>query len=258
MSEQGGARTMITEGVLDGVGMVLGGHLDGLYDAGVLVIKEGPVSASSDRFRLEVTGRGGHGGRPHEALDAVVTGSHVVTALQTIVSREVEPGRAAVVTVGSFHAGTAPNIVAGSACLEGTIRAQHPEVRAQLHESLRRIARSVGETHGAQVAVQIEEGAPAVVNSAAMVAIARKAAQEILGCDGIEPMRTVNMGGEDFGYYLERVRGCYVRIGGRVTTGGQAPAHSSRFDFDERALVVGAAWLARVAVVAGEGLANGT
>jgi hippurate hydrolase len=212
------------------------------------------VNAASDTFHIRITGKGGHGARPHEALDAVLVGSLLVTALQTIVSREVDPAHPSVLSVGSFQAGRAPNVIAGEAILGGTIRAQTSDVREQLHRSLRRVAKAVGEIHGAAMDVQFVDGTPPVINLPGPTAIARQAALDVVGEDGLVPMRMANMGGEDFAYFVERVPGCYIRFGAQVAGRESFPAHSSEFDFDERALGTAAAWYVRVAHRAGEAL----
>ena len=246
-----GALAMIEEGVLDGVGMIFGGHVDRHYKPGELAVTEGPVNASTDTFTIEISGQSGHGARPHETIDAVVVGSLLVTALQTIVSREVDPARPSVVTVGRFDAGTAPNVIAGEATLEGTIRAQHQEVRDALMRSIARIADSIGGLHGANVSTEFEVGTPPLHNSPEMTALARQAAVDVVGASKVRELHTANMGGEDFAYFLEHVPGAYIRYGAQVEGRESFPAHSSQFDFDERALAVGASWLVRVAHLAG-------
>lgn len=245
-----GALTMIEHGALDGVAFIFGGHLDRNYPPGVLVVTDGPVNASTDTFRVRIHGRQGHGARPHETVDAVVVGSFLVAALQTVVSREIDPAHPAVVTVGRFEAGSASNVIAGKALLEGTIRAQTPGTRARLKASVERIARSVAATHGAAIEIELLEGTPPVVNPPAPTSLARQAAIEVVGAACVRPLETANMGGEDFAWYLERIPGAYVRFGAQ-REGLVAPAHSSRFDFDEGALAIGAAWYDRVARVAG-------
>ncbi|MCB9794011.1 MAG: amidohydrolase [Alphaproteobacteria bacterium] len=251
-----GAVRLIEEGVLEGVEMIFGGHVDRHYQPGTLVVSEGAVNASADKFVIEIMGQQGHGARPHETLDAIVVGSLLVTALQTIVSREVDPAHPSVVSVGSFHAGGAHNVIAGRATLEGTIRSQHPEVRAHLTASIQRIAAAIGQLHRARCEVEIHAGTPPLINTPDMADIAREAAREVVGAERVTVMRTANMGGEDFAYYLQHVRGAYIRFGAQVPGRGSYPAHSSRFDFDESALVTGAAWLDRVARVAGRRLAE--
>lgn len=247
-----GARALVAAGALDGVAQIFGGHIDRHYPAGTIAVQAGAMNASTDMFFISVRGRDGHGARPHEALDAVVVGSLLVTALQTIVSREIDPAHPSVITVGSFHAGTAANVIAGQAELSGTIRSQHPDVRSHLHSSLRRIASAIGMLHGAQIEARIVEGTPVLLNQPEMAAMAREAAARVCGSEHVVEMRSVNMGGEDFAVYLERVRGAYVRFGGRAEGREGFPAHSSRFDFDESALGFGAAYLAQVARLAGQ------
>ena len=247
-----GALAMIEAGALEGVAAIFGGHVDLNYPPGHLVVQDGPVNASTDTFTIRIEGQQGHGARPHQAVDAVVVGCHLVTALQTIVSREIDPARPAVVTVGSFHAGSAPNVIAGRAVLEGTARAQHPDVREHLTRSIERIGRSIGELHGAKVEVEIHRGTPPLLNLGPSTRLARKAAREVVGPANVGVLKTANMGGEDFANYLEHVPGCYIRHGARFPGRDNFPAHSSRFDIHEEALSVGAAWLDRVARVAGE------
>ncbi|MEA2057462.1 MAG: amidohydrolase, partial [Actinomycetota bacterium] len=249
-----GARAMIDDGALDGVAMIFAGHVDRHHAAGTLVVTDGPVNAAADRFIVKFSGQQGHGARPHEALDAVVVGSLFVTALQTIVSREVDPSHPSVVSVGKFHAGSAGNVIAGTAQLEGTIRSQEAEVRSHLKDSVERIAMAVAQLHDAVVEIDVSRGIPPVVNLPEVTALARRAAETVVGSAAVESLRTVNMGAEDFGVYLEEVPGCYIRYGGRIPGREGYPAHSSRFDFDETALAAGAAWLAEVARVAGRHL----
>lgn len=247
-----GASAMIEAGVVEDVDMIFGGHLDRHYETGTIAITDGAVNASSDYFTIDIHGSGGHAARPHESVDAVVVGSLMVMAIQTIVSREVNPAHPSVVTVGRFDAGTVGNVIAGRARLEGSIRAQELSVREHLHESVRRIARSVAQLHGAAVDVTIDQGTPPLINSPQMTGIARQAAAAALGSvDRVVTMPVANMGGEDFSHYLDHVRGCYVRIGSQIAGRQNYPAHSSKFDFDEQALAVGAAYFHAVALAAG-------
>lgn len=249
-----GALAMIKEGALEGAGLIFGGHLDRHYYPGTIVVGDGPVNASSDNFSIEIIGQGAHGARPHESIDAVVVGSLMIMALQTIVSREVDPARPSVVSVGQFHAGTAPNVIAGQAKLEGTVRAQDPAVRRQLLSSVRRIAESIAQLHGAKIHITVTEGTPPLVNDSVMAGLARRAAIEAVGEANVLPLKTANMGAEDFSYYLEKIPGAYVRFGSQVPGREGYPAHSSKFDFDEEALAVGAAYYAAVAKIAGQQL----
>lgn len=253
--EQGtGAQAMIRSGVLEGAGMIFGGHLDRHYPPGAIVVAEGAVNASSDNFSIEIIGQGAHGARPHESIDAVVVGSLMIMALQTIVSREVDPARPSVVSVGQFHAGTAPNVIAGQARLEGTVRAQDPAVRQQLLSSIRRIAESIAQLHGAKIQVTLKEGTPPLINSPEMASLARRAAVQTVGEANVLPLKTANMGAEDFSYYMEKIPGVYVRFGSQIPGKEGFPAHSSKFDFAEEALAVGAAYYHAIAKIAGRRL----
>lgn len=250
-----GAHAMVESGALDGVGMIFGGHLDRHYDVGKLVVTEGAVNASTDTFFITIHGRGGHGARPHEAVDAVVVASLIVIAIQTIISREVDPAEPSVITVGKIDAGTASNVIAARARMEGTIRSQSPEVRARLKASLKRVTAAVGTLHGAEVELEIRDGTPPLINSPEMAALAREAAVETVGEANVVPLNTANMGGEDFSYFLDVVPGAYLRYGGLAPGAVGYPAHSSRFDFDERALAIGARFLCNLALRAGRRLA---
>lgn len=247
-----GAQDMIAAGVLEDVAAIYGGHFDRHYRAGTIALRAGAVNASSDGFCIDIEGRGGHGSRPHETKDAVVVGTLLVIAIQTIVSREVDPAHPSVVTVGAFHAGTAPNVIAGSARLEGTIRAQDPAVRDQLIAAIKRIAASIGELHGAQVTTRIRHGTPPLINTEEQAHLASKAATHIVGTQNVLKFRKANMGGEDFAYYLQHIPGAYVRYGAQVEGREGFPAHSSRFDFSEDALPIASGYLARIAELAAE------
>ncbi len=249
-----GAKAMIAAGALEGVSMIFGGHVDRNYETGVIVTHAGAVNASSDRFSIEIHGKGGHAARPHESVDSVVVGALLVMAIQTIVSREVNPAHPCVVTVGRFEAGTASNVIAGRALLEGTIRAQERPVRDGIIQSLTRICDSVANLHDAKITMSVREGAPPLINSPEMAELARRAASAVVGEDNAVPLRTANMGGEDFSYYMEAIPGCYVRLGVRDPGHEGFPAHSSKFDFDEAVLPIGARYFYEVAKLAGEKL----
>ncbi len=239
--EQGtGARALIELGILDGVAAIFGGHIDSNYHAGKMVVADGAVNASTDGFRVRIRTRGGHAARPHEGGDAVIVGSYLVSALQTLISRELNPAQPAVLTVGTFQAGTVANVLAARAELKGTIRTLHPEVREQLAQGLRRMVDAAAALFDAEVSVHLSSGTPVLVNQGRPLEMARRAAIEVVGEQNLRPLATTNLGGEDFACYLESVPGCFLRWGGRPEGGPIRPAHSGRFDFDERVLLVGA------------------
>ena len=251
-----GAPAMMEEGALDDVQLVFGGHLDAAYDTGGIVVHQGAVNASTDEFVIELAGPGGHAARPHETVDPIAAGSLIVSALQSLVARSVEPSQTAVVSVGQFDAGTASNIIASRARLRGTLRALEPAVRAQLLDAVRQIAESTAGAQGVSATLEIVAATPAVLNAPQATSLARDAAALVVGPDGVKPLRWPNLGGEDFGFFLERVPGCYVRFGAHPAGEG-FPAHSSRFRFDEQALALGAAYFYHVAIRAGRALAQG-
>jgi amidohydrolase len=251
-----GARTLIAQGVLDGVGRIFGLHLDVALPLGTVAAPDGPVNASTDEFALVLTGSGGHAARPHETADTVVAAGFLLTALQTIVARRVPPGEPAVVSIGRIVGGTASNVLADSVRLEGTIRAATPHVRSLVRHALEETASGSAAVHGVAVDISFESGTPPVVNEPVVADLARRAAGAVVGTDGVRTGPLHNMGGEDFGFYLERVPGSVVRIGARIADGLTRQAHSGRFDFDERAIGIAAAYYARVAIEAGEALAT--
>lgn len=251
-----GAQAMMESGALEGAGAIFGGHVDGNFSTGVIAVVEGTVNASSDTFRISIRGQQGHAARPHETVDAVVVGSLIVMAVQTIVSREIDPAHPSVLSIGRFEAGSAPNVIAGTATLHGTIRAQDPGVRDHLRRSLERVCASVGQLHEAHIDFEFEEGPPPLVNRQPMVGVARVAAEAALGPEHVRhAVRGANMGGEDFSWYLQEIPGCYARLGARPPGSPPQLAHSSRFLIDEEVLATGAAWMAEVARRAGRMMA---
>eukprot|EP01104_Vermistella_antarctica_P018884 TRINITY_DN717_c0_g1_i2.p1 TRINITY_DN717_c0_g1~~TRINITY_DN717_c0_g1_i2.p1 ORF type:complete len:480 (+),score=66.89 TRINITY_DN717_c0_g1_i2:107-1546(+) len=209
-----GAKKMIDDGCLSGVAMIFGGHVDRLFSPPTIAVTRGAVNASSDTFNIHVHGKGGHSARPHECIDAVVAGSHIVVALQTIVSRHTNPAHPAVVTVGSFRSSTdTGNVIAGGAVLRGTLRSLDPAVRSALCKAVEDIAIRTAETYGAtaDVTFDVESGVGPVMNHTDVTAIARQAAVEAVGEANVCKMSGVNMGAEDFANYTEVVPACYVR-----------------------------------------------
>ncbi|HYE33987.1 M20 family metallopeptidase [Methylocaldum sp.] len=243
----GGSRVIIRSGALSGVSAIFGGHVTGHYPVGEIMVAPGVITAQSDGFRIQIQGRGGHGARPHEAVDAVVVAGLLIMAVQTLVSREVNPVYPSVITIGQVSAGSAPNVIAETATLRGSIRTTLPEVRKHLIKGLERMAKGIGELHNAQVEVAINEGYPPVVNTLAESEIARRAAENIVGEQGLAFMDYPSMGSEDFAYYLREIPGCYVRFGARRGGWEHIPLHSPAFDFDEEVLKIGAAFFDRVA-----------
>ncbi|MDJ0714419.1 MAG: M20 family metallopeptidase [Prochloraceae cyanobacterium] len=243
----GGARIAIASGALEGVSAIFGGHLTRHYKVGEIMVASGTITSHSDGFTIRVKGRGGHGARPHEAVDAVVVSGLLIMAVQTLVSREINPAHPSVITIGKVEAGSAGNVIAEEASLYGTIRTTNSAVRKHIIEGLQRIAKAVGDLHNASIVVEIREGYPPVVNTEKEAEIARRAVLAVLGESGLAAMDQPSMGAEDFSYYLLEIPGCYVRFGACREGCENIPLHSPSFDFDEEALKFGAAFFDRVA-----------
>lgn len=239
-----GATKVIESGALDGVAAIFGGHVDWRFTVGEVVATAGPLAASTDTFEIVFHGRGGHGARPHDAIDPVVGLGAFIGAVQTIVSRELDPALPGVVTVGVVQAGIASNVIPETARCAGTIRATVPGARTLLCEAVSRLAHAVAATHRLTATVTLSEGTPPLVNTVNGAAWAQAAVRELLGPQALTSLATANMGGEDFAFYLERMEGCFMRIGTWREGRTRAGVHTPRFDPDEDALFVAGTVLA--------------
>ncbi|MDP9355410.1 MAG: M20 family metallopeptidase [Chloroflexota bacterium] len=237
----GGAKPMIEAGVLEDpkVDAAFGMHLAQEQPLGVIGVRAGATMAAADRFIVHIKGKGGHGARPQSTVDPIVVGAQIVVALQTIVGREVDPTKAAVVTVGAFQGGEAFNVIPDTAELRGTVRTFDPEVRQQIAERIQALVTGIATSMRAEATVEYRYGYPATVNDPEMAELVRAAAAEVVGPDRvIEPPQT--MGAEDMSYFLEKVPGCYYIVGSRNPDKGLVWGHHHpRFDFDEEALANG-------------------
>ncbi len=249
-----GALAVLESGALDDARAIFGGHVDRRFDVGQVVADAGPLAASADTFSIELLGGAAHAARPHESRDPIVAMAWVVTALQTIVARRLNPATPGVITVGTLSAGTASNIIPDRASATGTIRAVDPDSRSLMHEELRRVTESVASGLGVEARVTIDRGPPPVVNPVLQAEWAREAASELLGRGNVVPLGFLNLAAEDFSHYMERIPGCFLRIGAREPGGPMIPAHSPAFAPDEDCLFVGAAVLAECARVASRSL----
>ena len=245
-----GAAAVLASGVLAGVAAIFGAHVDRRFPVGQVVAQPGALAASADTFTITLRGTGAHAARPHEGVDPVVGAGALIGALQTVVARRVNPSVPAVLTVGSVHAGTAPNVIPDAATLSGTLRAVDPDTRALLQREIRRVAEGVAAAHGLTVEVALDIGPPPLINPAQPAGWARRAVEKVLGEEAIVPLGPLNLAAEDFACYLEQMPGCFLRIGAREEGGASIPAHSSRFYAAEGSIFVGAALLAETARVA--------
>ena len=244
-AEEGGAgaRAMIEDGLFQRfpVDEIYGIHnLPGL-PVGRFAVRPGAIMASTDRFYIDILGRGGHAARPHETIDPILVGAQLVTALQSIVARNTDPLASGVVSVTTFHAGNTDNVIPQTARLSGTVRALDEKVRADLEVSVGRIATAVAATFGAQARIAYERGYPVTVNHAGPAARVGDAIEGLFGGSAVNRAGAPLMAAEDFSYYLERVPGAYFFMG----NGPSAGLHHPAYDFADDAIAPGAAvWAA--------------
>lgn len=250
-----GAATVLASGALDDVAVIFGAHVDRRFAVGQVVADDGPLAASADAFAIELVGSGAHAARPHEAADPIVGAAALVSALQTLVSRRLNPASAGVVTVGALHAGVAGNVIPDRAELLGTVRAVDPAARALLLDELRRMVDGVAAAYRLTARVTFGPGVPPVVNPPGPTAWARRAARATLGDDAVVPLGLLNLAAEDFAHYMERMPGCFLRVGAREPGGPVVAAHSPHFYAADDSVLVGAAVLAAAARHASDELA---
>lgn len=229
----GGASQVVAAGIMDGVDVVVGEHLMSQVPTGVVVLREGPLLAASDAFDVTIQGKGGHGANPHETVDPVVIAAQVVLALQTVVSRQLDPIDTAVVTVAQIHGGTANNVIPDTVTLGGTVRSFDQGVRQQLRERIEAIIRGVCNTYGATYTLEYRFGYAATINDPATTQALHKMAKETLPEATLHEGKP-NMGSEDFSAYLGKAPGTFIIVGAGGP--GAAPHHHPKFTIDERAL----------------------
>jgi amidohydrolase len=235
-----GNRLMIEDGALENphVDRTFALHLYSGLDVGTIGVRDGAFFASADEFVLTIRGRGGHGAMPHGAIDPIVAGAHVVTMLQTIVSREIAPKDPAVFTVGQFSSGTTFNVIPDEAVLKGTVRAFDAAVRASMPERLRRIAAGLAEALRVEIEVDYRWSYPPTVNAKEPNDLVRAAGRRVLGAENVIEHDIV-MWAEDMSFMQELRPGAYFVVGSRGSEASAYPHHNARFDIDERSLDVG-------------------
>jgi amidohydrolase len=244
----GGAIAMIADGVLDDPhpDAALALHLWNHLPYGQVRVTPGPAMAASSTFTLTVQGKGGHGAAPHKANDPVLAAAHIVAALQSIVSRNIDPLNSVVVTIGEFSAGTTFNVIPETAVLRGTVRSYDNDTHRLIYRRILEMAKNMATAFGCEASMETVAIVPAVVNDVAVAQTVRQAAAGVVGAENVVDGR--DMASEDMGHFLEEVPGCYFFIG----SAGESPElsfphHHPRFNFDERALVVGLATMVAAA-----------
>lgn len=247
----GGAKSLIEAGAMNNpkVDYIYALHLWPDVPFGKVGLKNGPLMSASDRVRIDIVGKGGHGAIPHQAVDAVVVASQVVNALQTIVSRTVDPLDAAVVTIGSLHAGQRYNVIAQTAHMDGTVRTQNEAVRKVLPDRISTLVQSVALGMGAKAEVNYEFGYPTLYNNPQAVDMLRRASVSVLGAESIVELERPSMGGEDFAFFLDHAPGAMFWLGCKGPNTPDYPIHNPRFDFDESVMVRGIAVLCTAALL---------
>jgi len=246
-AEEGGAggKAMVDDGMMDrfAINEVYGMHnLPGL-EAGEFAINSGAVMAATDEFRITVNGRGAHAAMPHQGVDPIVTGSQIITALQTIVSRNINPFEPLVISATKMHAGTAYNVIPNQAEIAGTIRSLSVEVREYAHSRLVDVAQGIAAAAGASVNVEIIPGYPATVNHEAETDKAAHVAELVAGAGRVDRDKEATMGGEDFSYMLLERPGAFIFVGNGDTAG----LHHPEYDFNDEIIPMGTSYWAKLA-----------
>ncbi|MER9078018.1 M20 aminoacylase family protein [Mesorhizobium sp. M0895] len=239
-----GAQAMIADGLFERFpcDAIFGLHNHPGAPAGSFLMRAGPLMAASDTVTIKIAGRGGHASRPHLTVDPIVAAANIIMTLQTVVSRNVNPIETAVVTVGTIHGGTASNVIPEQAEITLSVRSFSVEIRDRLEQRIRSITALVAQAHGATVEIDYERGYPVVVNSESETSFATDVAVELVGQDKVSVCPLIP-GSEDFSYFLEHKPGCFLRLGNGEDS---AILHSSKYDFNDGNLTVGAALWARL------------
>jgi len=245
-AEEGGAggKAMVDDGLMDrwNIQEVYGMHNMPGLPTGQFAIRSGPLLAASDSIRIEVTGRGGHASRPHECVDTVLVASHIVTALHSIVSRNLDPLESGVISICAFRAGEAENVIPETAELRGTARSLTPHVRDLIEQRVAEVAKATARLHGARAKVLYRRGYPVTYNHTRQTAFAASVATQVAGPDKVDTSIAPVMGGEDFSFMLEARPGAFIFIGNGDTAG----VHNPKYDFNDKAIPAGMSYWGRL------------
>jgi amidohydrolase len=240
-AEEGGAgaAAMIADGLMDrfAIDQVYGMHNGPGIPVGSFAIRSGPIMAATDAVDIRIEGLGGHAARPHKCIDSVLVGAQLITALQSIVSRTVDPLDSAVVSMCEFHAGNARNVIPQTAELKGTVRTLTAEVRQLVEKRVREVVAGVAQMTGAKIELDYVRGYPVVVNPVSQTDVATRVAKEIAGDANVHPMAPL-MGAEDFAYMLEARPGAFIFCG----NGDSAGLHHPAYNFNDDAIVFGTSY----------------
>jgi amidohydrolase len=238
----GGGRFMVEAGVLENphVDAALALHAWPAQPVGTISVRPGPAMAAVDTVVVTVSGKGSHGAYPHRGIDPVLTAAHIVVALQSIVSRTIDPVDCGVVTVGSIHAGSAPNIIPSDCRMELTLRSHRRDTRTHLQKMVKQVAENTAQAYGATANVDLQEGYPVTVNDPTLAEWVVAVGREVLGADRATDTDPPSMGAEDFAFYAERVPAVMFRLGVRPRDMETYPSlHNPQFNFNDDALATG-------------------
>lgn len=249
MTPRGGALGMIEEGALDNprVDAIIGMHVWPMYATGMIGAQDGAVSAASDHLTITIKGRSAHASMPHQGVDAIVASSAVVQALQSIISRSVDPRDTAVITIGTIKGGSRYNVIPEEVTLEGTVRTFNPQVTAMMPEAIGRAVENTVKAYGASAEVSYESGYPPVMNDPFISQVCREAMAEVAGTDGLLPPQAVPAGGEDFAFFAREIPASFAWLGCRpdgVAPGDMPQLHNEAFLPDPKALSLGVRYFA--------------
>ncbi|WP_249870313.1 M20 metallopeptidase family protein [Oceanobacillus saliphilus] len=246
----GGASVMMEDGVFDTYkpDVIFAQHVWPYMPAGEIGVHDREVMGASDRFKITLQGKGGHASMPHQTSDAVVAAGHLITALQTIVSRNLDPMEASVVTISMIEAGSVPNIIPREVTLKGSIRTYKPEIREKLKERFFGLTNQIAEAFGTKAIVEYTEGYPATINTPKWAQLARQSVRKAIGEDAA-PACQPSLAGEDFGRFLKKYPGAFIWLGCQIEDAeAQAPLHDANFKLNEQALPDGTKLLVQIAV----------
>ena len=245
-AEEGGAGglAMVKDGLMDRwkVDQVYGLHNMPGLPVGQFAIRPGPILAAADRIDIHITGHGAHASRPHMSIDPISVGCHLHAALQTIVARNIDPLKSAVVSITMFQGGEAGNVIPQTARLQGTVRTLEAKVRDRVEARMKEIAAGIAAAHGAKIDLEYNRGYPVTKNHVSETDFAVKVAREVAGDGGVEPNMPPLMGGEDFSYMLEARPGAFIFMG----IGDGAGLHHPAYDFNDEAIPAGVSYWARL------------
>ncbi|WP_445489944.1 M20 family metallopeptidase [Niallia sp. 03133] len=234
----GGAIAMIEDGCLEGVDVVYGAHLASRSPLGEILYGVGPTSAASDSFELKIQGKGGHGASPHQTVDAIAIGAQIANQLKHIVSRMVNPQKPAVLSIGSFHAGNAGNVIADTAELTGTVRTFDEDVRELIEKEMEELVSGVCTAFHATYTFKYSKGYPSTINTETETNILVETVKTTMPEAKLVEVLKPGMGGEDFAYYLQNRPGCFFSVGARnEEIDAVYPHHHPKFTFDEKAML---------------------